>query len=65
MTKEKLDEKYFSQYTIQTKCSPDGIKLWVNRPFWVETYDELFALIKNLDIIDRHPDAEIIVGGKQ
>jgi len=24
-----------------------------------------FALIKNLDIIDRHPDAEIIVGSEE
>lgn len=35
MTK-KLDEKSFSQYTIQTKCSPDSIKFWVNKPFWIE-----------------------------
>jgi len=53
------------EYKVESGVSPDGIKLHVVTPYWVETYDELIALIKSLDTLQYNPEAKIVVQEKK
>ena len=52
------------EYKIESGVSPDGIKLHVVTPYWVENYDELIALIKALDTLQYQPEVKILVQEK-
>jgi len=48
------------EYTVKTNASPDGIIITASK-FWVDTYPEMYALIRSLDNLNLDPEHMVIM----